>query len=55
VIANKFSGGERIDSLDAPRLGGDTKTVLMEVGYSEAEIDALFRAGAANGIPKATE
>jgi hypothetical protein len=29
--------------------------VLMEVGYSEAEIDALFRAGAANGIPKATE
>ena len=54
-IANKFSGGERIDSLDAPRLGGDTKTVLMEVGYSEAEIDALFRAGAANGIPKATE
>lgn len=54
-IANKFSGGERIDSLDAPRLGGDTKTVLMEVGYSEAEIDALFRAGAANGIPKVTE
>jgi crotonobetainyl-CoA:carnitine CoA-transferase CaiB-like acyl-CoA transferase len=34
--------------LDAPRLGGDTKSILMEIGYSESEIENMFKTGAAN-------
>ena len=47
-VANSFSGGERQNSLDAPRLGGDTKSILMEIGYSESEIENMFKTGAAN-------
>jgi crotonobetainyl-CoA:carnitine CoA-transferase CaiB-like acyl-CoA transferase len=32
---------------DAKQLGADTRAVLAEVGYSDAEIDALVRSGAA--------
>ena len=53
-IANSFSGGERQNSLDAPRLGGDTKSILMEVGYSESEIENMFKTGAANS-PQASK
>ena len=38
--------------LRPPRFGQDTRTVLAEAGYSEAEIDALIASGAALDKPK---
>jgi len=35
-----------------PRFGQDTRTVLAEAGYSEAEIDALITSGAAFDAPR---
>ena len=46
-VANTFTGGGRQESLDAPRLGGNTKEVLIEAGYTKSEVDALFKSGAA--------
>lgn len=45
--ANTFSGGERATETHAPRLGEHTRSVLAELGYATAEIDALLAAGAA--------
>lgn len=45
--ANKMSGGMRRDVLPAPKLGQHTAEVLMEAGYTEAEIAALISGGAA--------
>jgi len=47
---NTFSGGGRQDGLDAPLLGGNTREVLLEVGYTESEVDDLLEAGAANNF-----
>lgn len=41
--ANQFSGGSRCQTLDAPSLGGDTNSILGELGYSEAEIRTLIK------------
>lgn len=35
-----------LQTIPAPRVGSDTKAVLMELGYSEAEISAMQEAGA---------
>ena len=45
--ANKMSGGMRQDVFPAPKLGQDTKTILMEAGYTEQEIAELISSGAA--------
>ena len=45
--ANSFSGGGRDDRLPAPRLGEHTRQVLAELGYGDAEIEAMLKAGAA--------
>jgi crotonobetainyl-CoA:carnitine CoA-transferase CaiB-like acyl-CoA transferase len=44
--ANSFSGGGRDDRLPAPRLGEHTRQVLAEVGYGDAEIETMLKAGA---------
>ena len=46
-IANTFHGGMRDVHLPAPRLGEHTRSVLAEIGYSDAQIDALVADGAA--------
>ena len=46
-VANTFTGGGRQNGLDAPRLGGNTKEVLIEAGYTKSEVDALLKSGAA--------
>ncbi|MCI0753488.1 CaiB/BaiF CoA transferase family protein [Teichococcus vastitatis] len=38
---NQFSGGMREDGLPAPRLGENSREVLREAGYTEAELDEL--------------
>jgi crotonobetainyl-CoA:carnitine CoA-transferase CaiB-like acyl-CoA transferase len=45
--ANRFSGGMRENLRHAPLLGEDTRGVLAEAGYSEAEIAAMLESGAA--------
>jgi len=42
-----FSRTERADTLVSPSLGEHTRELLSEVGYTEAETDALVEAGAA--------
>jgi crotonobetainyl-CoA:carnitine CoA-transferase CaiB-like acyl-CoA transferase len=42
-----FRGGMREATRPAPRLGADTRAILAEAGYAEAEIDALLQSGAA--------
>lgn len=44
-LANTFSGGAREDETHAPRTGEHTRTILAEVGYNDAEIDALLASG----------
>jgi crotonobetainyl-CoA:carnitine CoA-transferase CaiB-like acyl-CoA transferase len=46
-LANTFSGGTREDETHAPLTGEHTRTILAEVGYSDAEIDALLASGGA--------
>jgi crotonobetainyl-CoA:carnitine CoA-transferase CaiB-like acyl-CoA transferase len=46
-LANTFSGGAREDETHAPRTGEHTREVLAEAGYTDAEIDALLAARAA--------
>jgi len=41
-VPNTFSGGMREDPLPAPRLGENTTEILADVGYTEAEISAMF-------------
>jgi len=43
---NRFSGGMREDGLHAPRLGENTREVLLGLGYAAAEVDALAADGA---------
>ena len=45
-LPNKLSSGARSDFLPAPKVGQHSVEVLREVGYSDAEIDALIAAGA---------
>ena len=45
-LPNKLSTGARSDFLPAPKVGQHSVEVLREVGYSDAEIDALIAAGA---------
>ena len=48
VLANPIKlDGERLPARPAPALGEHTEDLLREVGYSDAEIDALRRKGAA--------
>lgn len=44
--ANVFSGGMREDQGHAPLLGQQTREILAEVGYGNAEIEAMLKAGA---------
>ncbi len=46
---NRFSGGMREDEYPAPRLGENTREVLRDLGYSEAELDGLAATGAIAG------
>ena len=48
-VANAFSGGAREDETHAPVLGEHTRSVLAEIGYTEADIDRLLASGAARG------
>jgi crotonobetainyl-CoA:carnitine CoA-transferase CaiB-like acyl-CoA transferase len=43
---NKFSAGAREDFRPAPLLGGDSVEILRELGYRDAEIDALVQSQA---------
>jgi crotonobetainyl-CoA:carnitine CoA-transferase CaiB-like acyl-CoA transferase len=47
-VPNTFHGGMREETLDAPRLGQHTRTILSEAGYSGSEIDAMVAAKAAS-------
>src|SRR5579872_2757109 len=46
-LANIFSGGSREDESHAPLLGEHTREILVEVGYSKAEIEEILTSGAA--------
>jgi crotonobetainyl-CoA:carnitine CoA-transferase CaiB-like acyl-CoA transferase len=43
---NKFSAGLREDRRPAPLIGGDSRAIASELGYSETQIDALLEAKA---------
>ncbi len=43
----RFPGAPVAPARPAPRLGGHTREILAEVGYSHADIDALLASGAA--------
>ncbi len=47
-LANVFSGGSREDESHAPLLGEHTREILVEVGYSKAEIEEILTSGAAS-------
>ena len=46
--ANTFGAGLREDQRHAPLLGEDTRSVLIDVGYKKAEIDAMLASGGAH-------
>ena len=46
-LANTFSGGAREDETHAPLMGEQTREILAEAGYGEAEIDAMLKSAAA--------
>jgi crotonobetainyl-CoA:carnitine CoA-transferase CaiB-like acyl-CoA transferase len=46
AVPNRFGGGMREDELPAPLLGGHTREVLCELGYSAEEVDRLAASGA---------
>ena len=43
----RFHGADDGPKGHAPSMGEHTRTVLLELGYSDAEIDALYKSGAA--------
>lgn len=47
ALPNKVSGGARSDFRPAPKIGQDSVDILREVGFAEAEIEALLASGAA--------
>ena len=47
----ELDGGGLSDNLDVPVLGNDTRAVLAELGYGEAEIDALVGRPPAKASP----
>jgi crotonobetainyl-CoA:carnitine CoA-transferase CaiB-like acyl-CoA transferase len=49
----RFEGTPTEHRSGGPALGGNTRTVLAEIGYAPAEIDALIASGAAAAEPKA--
>ena len=49
----RFEGTPAEHRTGGPALGGNTRTVLAEIGYAPAEIDALIASGAAATEPKA--
>jgi crotonobetainyl-CoA:carnitine CoA-transferase CaiB-like acyl-CoA transferase len=46
-VATRFGGGMRETMLPAPRLGQHTREVLVEVGFTEAEVVRMLDSGAA--------
>jgi crotonobetainyl-CoA:carnitine CoA-transferase CaiB-like acyl-CoA transferase len=48
ALANTFSGGARNDETHAPLMGEQTREILAEAGYAQAEIETLLAAGAAS-------
>jgi crotonobetainyl-CoA:carnitine CoA-transferase CaiB-like acyl-CoA transferase len=46
-LANTFSGGARKDETHAPLMGEQTREILAEAGYAQAEIETLLANGAA--------
>jgi crotonobetainyl-CoA:carnitine CoA-transferase CaiB-like acyl-CoA transferase len=42
-FSNRFSGGGREDYLSPPLLGGDSVTILREIGYGGEDIDDMVR------------
>jgi crotonobetainyl-CoA:carnitine CoA-transferase CaiB-like acyl-CoA transferase len=45
-LPNKLSGGARRDFRPAPKIGQDSVEILRELGYADAEIDAMLASGA---------
>jgi len=45
-LANVFSGGSREEEGHAPLMGQQTREILAEAGYSQADIDKLLASGA---------
>jgi crotonobetainyl-CoA:carnitine CoA-transferase CaiB-like acyl-CoA transferase len=45
-LPNKWSCGTRREWTPAPKLGQQSVEVLREIGYGDAEIDALIAEGA---------
>jgi crotonobetainyl-CoA:carnitine CoA-transferase CaiB-like acyl-CoA transferase len=43
AFPNRFSAGGRDDFKPAPRMGGDSIEILMEIGYSGEDIDRLVK------------
>lgn len=50
--ATRWSETPLVNERHAPALGQHSREVLAEAGYSEAEIDALFRAGVTRSEPE---
>ena len=44
-VRSPFQGGAALDDAPAPMLGADSRALLVELGYSTDEVDALVAAG----------
>ena len=53
-VRSPFRSGHDAQDIPAPRLGGDSRNVLIECGFDEAEIDALLSGGII-AVPDALE